>query len=598
MPISGPSQAKVLLVDDEPANRLALRAVLEGLDLTLVEAQSGEEALRQLLESQFAVILLDVQMPGLDGFETAKLIRSREDTRRTPIIFQTAYEADRATVEKAYTLGAVDFLVKPLLPVVLRAKVTGFVELFKQRRQIEANAAELRASEERFRLLVEGTADHAMFMLDPTGRVVSWNPGAERIKQYRADEIIGRHISCFYPAEDVEARKPQRELELATAGSKYEEEGWRVRKDGTRFWARVVITALRDETGQLQGFSKVTRDITERKQAEESARRLLEEEAARRAAEQYAQVIETQREQLRVTLTSIGDGVITTDAEGRVTLLNPVAESLMGWTTEQAAGLPLETVFSIINEDTRQPVENPVAKVIATGRIVGLANHTVLIARDGTERPIDDSAAPIRDRQGTVIGVVLVVRDISARIWAEVETHRLNQQSQERVQELQTLLEILPVQIWIGDAECKRITGNAAAYQAHGFQPDINASFDAPFPELPSGLRVVAEGRDLQPHEMPMQSAARTGKPVTAFEHDVVHQDGRRISMLANVAPLLDNTGKVRGVVGAYLDVTERKRAEESLRASEERFRLMANSAPVLIWLSGTDKLCTWFNKP
>src|SRR4051794_40570552 len=212
---SGPSPAKVLLVDDEPANRLALRAVLEGLDLTLVEAKSGEEALSRLLESPFAVVLLDVQMPGLDGFETAKVIRSREETRHTPIIFQTAYEADRAAVERAYTLGAVDFLVKPLLPVVLRAKVTGFVDLFRQRRQVEERTAELRASEERFRLLVDGTADHAIFMLDPTGRVVSWNPGAERIKQYRADEIIGRHFSCFYPAEDVEAQKPQRELEVA-----------------------------------------------------------------------------------------------------------------------------------------------------------------------------------------------------------------------------------------------------------------------------------------------------------------------------------------------------------------------------------------------
>jgi PAS domain S-box-containing protein len=210
-------------------------------------------------------------MPGLDGFEMARLIRSREETRHTPIIFQTAFEAERATVEKAYTLGAVDFLVKPLLPVVLRAKVMGFVDLFRQRRQIEENAAELRASEERFRLLVDGTADHAIYMLDPTGRIVSWNPGSERIKQYRADEIIGRHFSCFYPAEDVAARKPQRELEVATATGRYEEEGGRVRKDGTKFWARVVITALWDDAGHFQGFSKVTRDITERKKAEENA---------------------------------------------------------------------------------------------------------------------------------------------------------------------------------------------------------------------------------------------------------------------------------------------------------------------------------------
>src|SRR5262249_61034343 len=116
----------------------------------------------------------------------------------------------------------------------------------------------------------------------------------------------------------------------AGAEGRFEGEGWGVRKDGSRFWASVVITALREKSGAVRGFLKTTRDLTKRKQAEESARRLLQEQAARRTAEQYAQVIEGQREQLRVTLTSIGDAVITTDAEGRVTLLNPVAETLTG----------------------------------------------------------------------------------------------------------------------------------------------------------------------------------------------------------------------------------------------------------------------------
>ena len=154
----------------------------------------------------------------------------------------------------------------------------------KLQTQIEA----LRVSEERFRLLVEGSKDYAIFMLDPTGRIASWNPGAERIKQYRADEIIGQHFSRFYSADDVQAGKPERELQVASTEGRYEEEGWRLRKDGSRFWANVIITALRDDTGKLRGFSKVTRDMTDRKQAEENARRLLQEETARRTAEEYA----------------------------------------------------------------------------------------------------------------------------------------------------------------------------------------------------------------------------------------------------------------------------------------------------------------------
>ncbi len=132
----------------------------------------------------------------------------------------------------------------------------------------------LRESEERFRLFVEGVKDYAIFMLDTSGCVMSWNAGAERIKGYRREEIIGNHFSVFYPPEGIQSGKPDRALEAAGAEGRFEDEGWRVRKDGSRFYASVVITALRDSEGRLRGFSKVTRDITERKRAEEAMREL------------------------------------------------------------------------------------------------------------------------------------------------------------------------------------------------------------------------------------------------------------------------------------------------------------------------------------
>jgi PAS domain S-box-containing protein len=137
-------------------------------------------------------------------------------------------------------------------------------------RQVQEGIAALRSSEEQFRLLVEGTTDYAIFMLDPQGRVRSWNPGAGRIKGYRADEIIGQHFSCFYPAEDK--AKAAHALEVARTTGRFEGEGWRVRKDGSRFWANVILTALHDENGQLLGFSKITRELTEAKRAEEALR--------------------------------------------------------------------------------------------------------------------------------------------------------------------------------------------------------------------------------------------------------------------------------------------------------------------------------------
>jgi PAS domain S-box-containing protein len=132
-----------------------------------------------------------------------------------------------------------------------------------------------RESEERFRLLVQEVTDYAIFMLDPNGDVMSWNAGAERFKGYKAEEIIGRHFSTFYTDEDKALNKPERELETARREGRAEDEGWRVRKDGTRFWANVVITAIRDSQGVLRGFGKVTRDLTERKKAEEARTRFI-----------------------------------------------------------------------------------------------------------------------------------------------------------------------------------------------------------------------------------------------------------------------------------------------------------------------------------
>jgi PAS domain S-box-containing protein len=140
----------------------------------------------------------------------------------------------------------------------------------KTGRPSDSSFEELRQSEERFRLLVEAVQDYAIFMLDPEGRVSSWNLGAERLKGYKPTEIFGKHFSCFYPEEDIRAKKPERELEIATEEGRVEDEGWRIRKDGSRFWANVVITALRNEGGELVGFAKVTRDHTERRATQQS----------------------------------------------------------------------------------------------------------------------------------------------------------------------------------------------------------------------------------------------------------------------------------------------------------------------------------------
>ena len=169
--------------------------------------------------------------------------------------------------------------------------------------QLDATEQALGESEERFRLLVEEIRDYAIFMLDPTGHIMSWNAGAERIKGYASTEIIGRHFSTFYTEEERVSRKPWRELEIAIVEGKYEEEGWRVRKDGTLFWASVVITTLRDRDGRLRGFGKVTRDLTERRRYEQS---LQEKNAAlERALVAKDRFLATMSHELRTPLNAI-----------------------------------------------------------------------------------------------------------------------------------------------------------------------------------------------------------------------------------------------------------------------------------------------------
>jgi PAS domain S-box-containing protein len=413
-------------------------------------------------------------------------------------------------------------------------------------RLVRERTEELRFSEERFRLLVEGTTDYAIFMLDPKGHIISWNPGAQRIKGYQAEEIIGQHFSRFYPPEDIQAGKPLQELEIAAAQGKYEEERWRLRKDGSRFWASVLITALRDEDGGLRGFSKITRDMTQRKEAEETARRLAEEEAARQAIEASAELILHQREQLRVTLESIGDGVIAADAEGKVILLNPVAQALTGWSSEAATGLPLEQVFDIKNERTGERVENPVARVLREGAVIGLGNSTILTARDGTVRPVEDSAAPIKDEHGKTLGVVLVFHDVTHKRRAEM----LLRESEERYRQI---VETAQEGICLLDAEANIMFTNAR----------MAVLLDCPLDQLPG--RPL--GDFLEPDEQSKFEARRPRRAQGVSEQVEMRfrrRDGSPLWGLVSASPIYDAAGKYCGSLGLVSDITERRRAERS----------------------------------
>jgi PAS domain S-box-containing protein len=195
------------------------------------------------------------------------------------------WRKDGASIPVEYTSTPVWEKGKPVGVVVT------FNDITERRRTEEA----LRESEEKFRLLVDSAQDYAIIMLDPDGRVASWNAGAQRMKGYTSPEIIGRSFSCFYPEEDIRAGKPARELKIASETGRFEDEGLRVRKDGSHFQANVVINAIRDKSGKLRGFSKITRDITERKQAEDEIKK-LNEDLERRVVERTTELTAVNKE--------------------------------------------------------------------------------------------------------------------------------------------------------------------------------------------------------------------------------------------------------------------------------------------------------------
>ena len=273
------------------------------------------------------------------------------------------------------------------------------------------------------------SANFSSIATDAKGVIQIFNVGAERMLGYAAADVMNKITPAdISDPQEVIARAKALSAELGTPitpgfealvfkASRGIEDIYEltyIRKDGSRFPAVVSVTALRDAQGAIIGYLLIGTDNTARKQVEAERQRLLEiQEETHKQLQQTNVTLQVSEEKLAVTLNSIGDAVIATDAEARVTLLNPLAEQLTGWTQTEATGRPVDEIFHIINKETRLPATIPVLATLAHGTIQGLANHTVLIARDGSECDIADSCAPIRDRDGQVIGAVLVFRDVT-----------------------------------------------------------------------------------------------------------------------------------------------------------------------------------------
>jgi PAS domain S-box-containing protein len=333
-----------------------------------------------------------------------------------------------------------------------------------------------------------------------------------------AEQLGLRWLEQLHP----EDRKPtlDRWQEILGRGEAFDFEIRIRRHDGVYRWFSTRAVPLRDEAGTIVQWLGTNTDVDDRRRAEEEAER--------------------QREALRTTLASIGDAVIATDMGGRVTFMNAVAEELTGWNQDRAAAQPLPEVFRIINEGTRKPLGNPVEEVFQTGQVVGLANHTILVARDGKERAIDDAAAPIRTRAGELLGAVLTFRDVTERRRLELAARRLA-----------AVVESSDDAIVSKDLNGIVRSWNKGAERIFGYTAEeiVGTPID----------RLIPPER---PNEEPaILERIRNGERIDHYETTRVRKDGARIDVSVTISPIRDAEGAIIGASKVARDITAQKQA-------------------------------------
>jgi PAS domain S-box-containing protein len=389
--------------------------------------------------------------------------------------------------------------------------------------------AVLHDGHERFRVLVESIKDYAIFMLDPDGNVATWNEGAQRIKGYTASEIVGRHHSTFYPPCDVASGKPLRLLEVAAREGRVETEGWRIRKDASRFWANVVITALFDPQGTLLGFGKVTRDLSERAAAETALRR-------------HALVFDTIRE-----------GVLMMDLDGRITDLNPGAERLFGYSKSELLGQQVVMLHDPRLEGKRE------ALIQAALRRDGFWSGELPFRRkDGSDGVADVFVVAQLDEHGVPNAWIGVNRDITQRRRAELT-------AEENRALLAAAEELANVGSWSLTPGSATLTWSDQMYRIMGREPQSDVITTDSFLG-----RVHPDDRTMVQDAFQRLREQGGSSPV---ECRVIRPDGTERIVQAKGGVQRDSNGKVVRILGSAQDITDRVGTERELREVEEQLR-------------------------
>jgi two-component system NtrC family sensor kinase len=425
--------------------------------------------------------------------------------------------------------------------------------------ELEQQAAE--SEQVRFRWLVESVKDYEIILIDRDGYVLSWNPGAERLKGYKAEEIIGKHFSCFYRIEDISNGKPEQTLKDATELGRAETEGWRVRKDGSQFWANVVTTALRDDTGQLKAFSKMTRDITERKQTEAALQQALQQ------TEELFKQTERSEHLLRTVIDATPDWISVKDRNFRMILANKSFADAIGSTPEEMIGkddlqlgFPLEQVFGNPNRGIRG-FRTDDQLVLESGEAI--YNHfDPATTADGSLQIFDTQKLPLRDAQGSIFAVLAFSRDITERQQAEEALRK----SEAKFQQMAANVPGMIYQFLLTTDGLMSFpfvsSGCRDIYELESEQIQQNAA------QIIEGIHP----EDRQSFEESLAVSAQTLQP-WRWEGRVITPSGKLKWIQGASRPEMQPDGSILWD-GLLTDMTDRKQAEEVLNQKTQQLEL------------------------
>jgi PAS domain S-box-containing protein len=406
---------RVLVVEDENIVAIDIQRGLKRLGYEVPAVlNSGDEAVRMAAELMPDLILMDIQIKGArDGIDTAEEIWNRF---RIPIIFLTAY-ADERTIERAKKTEPFGYILKPFEESDLHTSIEMALKKHRSIQEREASHQEaLAESEEQFKLLVNSVQDYGIYMLDLDGNIKTWNAGAERIKGYTSDEVLGRHFSIFYPEEERRAGTPELALKQVVEKGRFQDEGWRMRKGGIRFWANVNITPLLDKEGKLKGFAKVIRDVTERKSTQES--------------------LQSTRDLLQAILDFAPVVIYVKNKQGRYIQANRCFEELVGRPLEQIIGKTDSDLFH----------QEIVKQFHAHEEIVFQQNQSIqteeVAFRNGVPHTFLSVRFPLLDSTGNPYAVCVISSDITDRKLAEAQLSQLLKNLQEAMKAREDFISI------------------------------------------------------------------------------------------------------------------------------------------------------------